>query len=463
MLNAILVGLATFTLLGLTGVLFLPKFIRHQLEQQLKQATSRLFTESYTKNIFEGVTALRKFGIQWAVENELRSHHPAALLKPIGTHRPFPHFDGLLFSSAQLHRRALNDSEPVTVTTVIGKRADRPMTISLPVMTSAMGYGVALNKPFARAIAKGTALAGTAFNTGQGPALREFRELAHRLVVQYHGAAWRPPDEILSVADMIEIRYGQGANAGCGTAISGDSVNPEIAEDMGGSQSQTKPGEFYIPAGIPGIHTNDELKQLVKDLREISRGAPIAIKMAAGNDLEADLALAVQADADVVVLDGAQGGTFSSPAILVDDFGIPTLAALCRAVRFLRENGLRDRVDLVISGGIRTPGDMLKALALGADAMYIGTAALFATMHAQITKAVPFDPPTQLAWATGQLYPLFNEDEGAGSLANFFTSCSEELKMGARALGKTSIHDVCAEDLVAWDPEVERITGVPLT
>ena len=107
MLNAILVGLATFTLLGLTGVLFLPKFIRHQLEQQLKQATSRLFTESYTKNIFEGVTALRKFGIQWAVENELRSHHPAALLKPIGTHRPFPHFDGLLFSSARLHRRGI--------------------------------------------------------------------------------------------------------------------------------------------------------------------------------------------------------------------------------------------------------------------------------------------------------------------------------------------------------------------
>ncbi len=462
MLTSTLVGLAVFVGLGLTGVLFLPKFIRYQLDQQVKQVTSRLFTEPYTKNIFEGVTALRKFGVQWAVENELRSHSPVALSKPMGTHRPFPHFDGLLFSPAQLHRKALDDSEPVTVTAVVGKRADRPMIISLPVMTSAMGYGVALSKRFVRALAKGTALAGTAFNTGQGPALQEFGQLAHRLVVQYHGAAWRPSDEILRVADMIEIRYGQGANAGCGTAIAGDSVNPEIAQDMGGPQPQTNAGEFYIPAGIPGVHTHDELKQLVKDLREISRGAPIALKMAAGNDLEADLALAVKADVDVVVLDGAQGGTFSSPAILVDDFGIPTLSALCRAIRFLRENGLRDRVDLVIAGGIRTPGDVLKALALGADAVYIGTAALFAAMHTQITKAVPFEPPTQLIWATGQMYEQFNEDEGARSLANFLTSCSEELKMGARALGKTSIHDVCAEDLVAWDPEVARVTGVPL-
>ncbi len=462
MLIAILIGFAVVVGLGLTVVLLLPKIIRYQMDQQVKQLTELLFTEPYTKNIFEGVTALRKFGVQWALENELRSHSPAALLKPIGTHRPFPHFDGLLFSSAQLHRKALNDSVPVTVTTVLGKRADRPLTLSLPVMTSAMGYGVALSKPFVRALAKGTALAETAFNTGQGPALREFRQLAHRLVVQYHGAAWRPSDEILRVADMIEIRYGQGANAGCGTAIAGNSINPEIAQDMGGSQSQANAGEFYIPAGIPSVQTHRELSRLVKDLREISQGAPIAIKMAAGNDLEMDLRLAVLADVDVIVLDGAQGGTFSSPAILVDDFGIPTLSALCRAIRFLRKKGLRDRVDLVISGGIRTPGDVLKALALGADAVYIGTAAFFATMHTQITKAAPFEAPTQLAWAAGSMCEQFDEDEGARSLANFLASCSEELKMGARALGKASIHEVCAEDLVAWDAEVARITGIPL-
>ncbi len=462
MLIAILIGFAVFMGLGLTVVLLLPKIIRYQMDRQVKQLTARLFTEPYTKNIFEGVTALRKFGVQWTMENELRSHNREALSKPFGTHRPFPHFDGLLFSSAQLNRKALNDSVSVTVTTVLGKRADRPLMLSLPVMTSAMGYGVALSKPFVRAIAKGTALAETAFNTGQGPALREFRELAHRMVVQYHGAAWQPSDEILRVADMIEIRYGQGANAGCGTAVTGNSINPEIAQDMGGTQSQANAGEFYIPAGIPSVQTNQELNHLVKELREISQGAPIAIKMAAGNDLEMDLRLAVLADVDVIVLDGAQGGTFSSPAILVDDFGIPTLSALCRAIRFLRTKGLRDRVDLVISGGIRTPGDVLKALALGADAVYIGTAALFATMHAQITKAAPFEAPTQLAWAAGQMCEQFDEDEGARSLANFLASCSEELKMGTRALGKASIHEVCAEDLVAWDVEVARITGIPL-
>ncbi|MCL6445218.1 MAG: FMN-binding glutamate synthase family protein, partial [Alicyclobacillus sp.] len=370
-----------------------PFWLRWVVKKVVVHAVKLAFTEPYTKNLLEGVTALRKFGVQWTAENELRAHSGQPLEKPIGTTRKFPHFDGLMFSPAQLHRRPLEHTAAVQMETVIGRKAQRPLVVSMPVLVSAMGYGVALSKPFVRAIAKGTALAGTACNAGQGPALQEFRDLAYRLVVQYHGAVWRPMPEMLRQADMIEIRFGQGANAGYTSVVPAEGLTEEVKRHL---HMSAKDLFAYIPAGQPEVRRRHDLRRLVHRLRIESGGAPIAVKLAAGNDLEEDLRIAVHAGADVVVIDGAQGGTHASPAILVDDFGLPTLPALARAVRFLEQHGLRGQVDLLVSGCIRTPGDMLKALALGADAVYIGTAALFAVVHTQIVKAIPFEPPTQL-------------------------------------------------------------------
>lgn len=449
--------LGVFVALAVLCVALSPLLIRFAVNKTADHVIRQLFSEPYTKNLTEGLTALRKFGVQATLENELRSHEGKALEKPIGTARPLPNFDGLLFSPAAVEHGALEYDVPVHIGTVIGRRAARPMRISMPIMVTAMGYGVALNKPFARALAKGASRAGTAYNTGQGPALPEFRELAQRLIVQYHGAPWRPSESMMREADMIEIRVGQGANAGCGTPVPSTGMSPEVLQEFHMAPSES--GDLYIPAGIPGVKTVHEFRKLVQKMRLLSRGAPIALKLAAGHAIERDLSLAIDAGFDVVVIDGAQGGTHGSPAILVDDFGIPTLSALCRAVNFLREHKLRDQIDVVISGGIRTPGDMLKALALGANAVYIGTAALFATTHVQITKAIPFEPPTQIAWTNGGLKASFDEDAGAKSLANFLTSCAEEMQHGIRALGKTSIAQVTDQDLVAWDPEVARITG----
>ncbi|WP_273368632.1 FMN-binding glutamate synthase family protein [Alicyclobacillus herbarius] len=458
-LTMLSVLLSAELLLAVVACVTAPFWSRFVLKKITEYVTKRLFTEEYTKNLLEGLTALRKFGVQWTFENELRAHTAQPLEKPIGTARLFPHFDGLLFTPVQLTRRPLDHRVPVNLETVIGRKAQRPMMLSMPVMVSAMGYGVALSKPFVRAIARGTAMAGTACNAGQGPALEEFRKLARHLVVQYHGASWRPSSDILRQADMIEIRFGQGANAGCGTLVPASGLPAEVQHDLG-----LKPGQTgYIPAGHPEvIRASRDLRRLVHRLRRTANGVPIAVKLAASHVLEQDLYLAVQAGVDVIVLDGAQGGTHSSPAILVDDFGLPTLSALCRAVRFLREQGYWNRVDLVVSGGIRTPGDMLKALALGANAVYIGTAALFATAHTQLTQAVPFEPPTQIAWANAEIPAHFQEQDGARSLANFLDSCAKEMRMGIRALGKTSVHDVDETDLVAWDPDVARITGLPL-
>lgn len=425
----------------------------------IKNRFRHLLEDPYTSNLWEGVTGLRHLGVQWTMENEFRSARAEALQKPLGTNRAFPHFDGLLFIPAQLHRRALDSPVPVNLETALGKRCERPLRLSMPIMVSAMGYGVALDKPFSMALARGTAMVGTAFNTGQGPVLQEHRDKALRMIVQYHGAPWKPSDEMLAKADMIEIRFGQGANAGVSSTIDTGILPDYVLKDMGLRANE----EARIPAGIPGVSRLSDLRKLVNRLREVGRGIPIAIKIAASHHLELDLSIALEADVDVLILDGAQGGTHGSTAILVDDFGLPTLAALCRAERFLIETGQRETVSLVVSGGIRTPGDALKAVALGADAVYTGTAALFATTHTQILKPLPLHPPTQVAWANGLLSGTFDEDEGATTLANFLTSCAEEMKVGLRALGKDSIALLTSEDLVAWDPLVADITGVHST
>lgn len=328
--------------------------------------------------------------------------------------------------------------------------------LSMPIMVSAMGYGVGLSKKFTLALAKGTGAVGTAFNTGQGPVLPEQRQVSERMIVQVHGADWSPTDDVLAQADMIEIRFGQGANAGLESVVNTHILPAEVLRDLG-----VQPGaSASVPVGIPGVKSASDLKRLVETLRVTGRGVPIAIKLAASHSVEDDVQTAVSAGVDIIVLDGAQGATHSSPAILVDDFGLPTLAALCRATRVLQTLHHRRKVDLIISGGIRTPGDILKALALGADAVYLGSAALFAATHTQIIKPLPFHPPTQLAWASGRYADQFDMEEGAKSLAKFLTSCSDEVALGIRALGKRAIKDLDSSDLVAWDPEVARIAAV---
>src|SRR5690606_15823064 len=158
----------------------------------------------------------------------------------------------------------------------------------------------------------------------------------------------------------------------------------------------------------------------------------------------------------------SQAGTNGGPPVLEDDFGLPAIFALSRAVKFLRDAGVRERVSLLAGGGFFTPGDCLKAIALGADAVYMVTAPLWAVTHTQVVKTVPFEPPTQLVMYTGTMAEQFDEEEAAYYLRNFFQSCAEELKLAVIALGKTAVRDVDVSDLVALDEWTSRVTGVPL-
>ena len=163
----------------------------------------------------------------------------------------------------------------------------------------------------------------------------------------------------------------------------------------------------------------------------------------------------------MLALEGTQAATIGAAPILEDDFGLPTIIGLCRAVEHLEQRGVKDEISLIVSGGFFTPGDMLKALALGADAVYIGSVALFALTHTQSFKALPFEPPTQVVWARGKYASRFNWKEGAKSVAKFITSCTLEMMEGVRALGKTSIHQVDRSDLVSLDEATAAVTRIP--
>lgn len=222
----------------------------------------------------------------------------------------------------------------------------------------------------------------------------------------------------------------------------------------------TKGGEAIMSAPLPGAATPAELKKLVPELRSLIEGRPVGVKLAATHDLERELAIVLEAGVDIVAIDGCQGGTHSSPPIIADDFGIPTLYALRRAVLFMEQSGSRQAVSLVISGGLRTPGEYLKALALGADAIYVGTAAMMAATHGSLSQVVPFEPITQLAWATGKKAQEFDLEKGAETVSNFLAACAGEMAEAARALGKQRIRDVSREDLIALDLETAQTLGL---
>src|SRR5690606_32437274 len=221
-------------------------------------------------------------------------------------------------------------------------------------------------------------------------------------------------------------------------------------------------GEAEIRSRFPGVSRKGDWRRLVQELRSLTKGVPIGMKLAIGR-VEEDLEIALYAGVDFVTLDGAQAATKGTPPILQDDVGLPTVIGLCRAVEYLEKRKKRDRVSLIVSGGIYTPGECLKALALGADAVALGSPLLFASSHTQGSqKVLPWEPPTELAFYTGEKRELYDVDEGAVFAARFLQSLVKEMKLAAAALGKASLKEVGREDLVALDPVSAQITGLPL-
>lgn len=367
--------------LGGTAVLGGAWLGRVLLGSVARLAARSVFTQRLERSIWEQVISVQRQGIFRLVETELRAAHGKAIDRPIGPHR-FLHWDRLRFDSPQLHRLPAAIDAKVDMSTTIGPQAWRPLRLDIPLVVAGMAYGLALSEEVKVALAKGAAMVGTATNTGSGAFLPAERRAARHLIVQYTRAPWNQKPYVLRQADAVEIQLGKGASAGIGERLQSKSIDSVLRRRLG-----LKPGQdAVIDSRLEGVTTVAELKKIIDWIRRTAGGVPVGIKLAAGKHVELDLEVAVRAGADFVSLDGAEGGTHSSIPILEDDFGLPTFIALARAARVWQKWGLKGKVSLLIGGGLSTPGEFLKALALGADAVYLGTAPLVAVTHTQLLR-----------------------------------------------------------------------------
>lgn len=438
---------------------------RFWLGQITRKTLRNLLTDPYAENLLELLSATRRTSLQTILENSLRAETGQVIKRPLGSPKHYPGLDHLIFDLAQLHRLPTPEDTPIDLSVTLGPTAARPLHLQIPLIVAGMGYGVALSAQACIAIARGAAWAGTASNTGEGAWLPAERREAHHLILQYNRGSWAKDRAILGQADMIEIQLGQGALGGLGHKIPAHLLGDRLRQAF-----SLPPGEPPIShARQPGVNSPADLRTLVNHLREITAGVPIGVKLAAGHHLEQDLDWALAAGVDVIAIDGSQAATKGGPPTVEDDFGLPTLYALCRAARHLgkvRRSGnsvsTSSSPTLIVGGGLATPGEYLKCIALGADAIYLGTQPLFALTHTQLLKAVPFEPPTQVVFAAGRYHQQLDVNQAARNLANFLTSSALEMAEGVRALGKHSLRELGTEDLCALDLLTAAITGVDL-
>jgi methylamine---glutamate N-methyltransferase subunit C len=379
-----------------------------------------------------------------------------SILEGKGTTRSFLNLDDLVFLPAQIDRLPLLEEESVFSRVVLGKRARKPVIIETPILNAGMSFG-ALSREAKMALAKGSAMAGGVANTGEGGLLDEERQLAGKVILQYSTARFGISDERLQLADMIEIKLSQGAKPGMGGKLPGVKVTPEIARIR-----QIPPGETArSPARHPDIRTAADLSDKIDRLREQSGGKPISLKMAGGH-VKRDLTAVFNQphQPDVLVIDGGEGGTGAAPMFTKDHVGLPLVQALTQAARFLEKNRLKDSVSLIATGGLRHGADVAKAIALGADAAYLGGALKIALGCRYIKDCHKGTCPFGIATQDPTLRTRLNVDKKAVRVANFIRAATEEIKDIARICGKNDIHRLDRSDLAALTADIGRITGV---
>ena len=392
-----------------------------------------------------------------------------------GAKRRLPNFDDLVFLGASMSRYPLEGyREKCSTDVMLGTRfAKNPIHLQVPITIAGMSFG-ALSAEAKEALGRGATIVGTSTTTGDGGMTQEERRHSKMLVYQYLPSRYGMNPDDLRAADAIEIVLGQGAKPGGGGMLLGRKISDRIAHMR------------TLPLGIdqrsacrhPDWTGPDDLTIKIEELREITDWQkPIYVKVGASRTYY-DTALAVKSGADVIVVDGMQGGTGATQDVFIEHVGIPTLPALRQAVEALKELGMHRKVQLIISGGIRSGADVAKALAMGADAVSIGTAALIALgdnspkyekEYEKLGTAAGFfddyqdglDPAgitTQDPVLAARLDPV-----AAGRrLANYLQVMTLEAQAIARACGKSHLHNLEPEDLVALTIEAAAMAGVPV-
>ena len=365
-----------------------------------------------------------------------------------------PRWDDLQFVTAQLARVPQLDEVEVGTELVLGPKAEKPLRMEIPLFVSDMSFG-ALSFEAKVALAKGAELAGTGICSGEGGMLPEEQEANSRYLYELASARFGFSMDKLARVQAFHFKGGQGAKTGTGGHLPGAKVQGKIAEVRG-----LEPGQAAIsPARFPEWEDVDDFRHFADEVRAETKGIPIGFKLSAQH-IEDDIDAALQIGVDYIILDGRGGGTGAAPLIFRDNISVPTLPALARARRHLDHRGKRDEVTLIITGGLRTPADFAKALALGADGVAVSNAALQAIgclgMRACHTNNCPVGIATQKEHLRARL-PV---DEAAERLARYFAAAVELMKLLARACGHTHFNQFRVEDLTTWKREMAHLTGV---
>ncbi len=396
-------------------------------------------------------------------------------IRGFGAKREVPTFDDLVFLGASISRYALEGyRERCDTSVTLGTRyAKKPIELAIPVTIAGMSFG-SLSANAKEALGRGASQMGTSTTTGDGGMTPEEREHSTQLVYQYLPSRYGMNPDDLRKADAIEIVVGQGAKPGGGGMLLGQKITERVG------QMRT------LPVGIdqrsacrhPDWTGPDDLAIKIRELREItSWEKPIYIKCGAARPYY-DTMLAVKAGADVVVIDGMQGGTAATQDVFIEHVGLPTLAAVRMAVEALDELNMRGKVQLIVSGGIRSGADVAKAMAMGADAVAIGTAALIAIgdndpkwekEYREIGSGAGYwedyqagNDPAGISTQDPELSSRLDPALAGRKLANYLSVLTLEAQTLARANGKSDLRNLEPEDMAAMTVEAAAMAGVPL-
>jgi len=364
-----------------------------------------------------------------------------------------PKWENIQFLPAQLARKPLLDEAKVSTKVIIGTRAKKPLELDIPLFVSDMSFG-ALSREAKIALSKGAEMAGTGICSGEGGMLPDEQAANSRYFYELASAQFGFSWDKLEKVQAFHFKGGQGAKTGTGGHLPGNKVQGEIAKVRGLEEGVSA----ISPATFPNFNGVKDFRDFGDKVREISGGIPIGFKLAASH-IEKDIAFALEAGADYIILDGRGGGTGAAPTVLRNNINIPTIPAIARARKFLDDQGVKD-VQLIATGGLRIAEDFAKAMMLGADAIAVSNSALQAIGCLGMRACSTNNCPVGIATQKESLRSRIQIHTSAVQLKNFFEASNDLIKVIARACGYDNINQFNKEDLVTFSRDIHYLTGI---
>jgi len=384
-------------------------------------------------------------------------------LSKVGHHGPMaamgvsrtelPSWNDLQFVTAQLHTLPLMDDEPVDTTMVIGPEATKPLVMQRPMFVSDMSFG-ALSAEAKISLATGAQMAGTGICSGEGGMMPEEQAANTRYLYELASGRFGWSIDKVKRVQAFHFKAGQGAKTGTGGHLPGHKVMGRIAEVRG-----LKEGEAAVsPSRFPDLNNAADYRRVADEVREGSGGIPIGFKLSAQH-IELDIDFALSVGCDYIIMDGRGGATGAAPIVFRDNISVPTIAAVARARRHLDRRGRRD-VTFIATGGLRTPADFAKAMALGADGVAVSNAALQAIGCLGMRACHTNNCPVGIATQQDHLRKRLQIQASAKRLSNWFEATTHLMQVLARAMGHQRLADFCVDDLTTFHRDMAALCGV---